>query len=219
MSRANDSVAVTPGAGASIATQLAGGLEHQLVMLTRPDGHLEGSLPVYRLIVPPQAVGASKIMLDLFNATGSGASLRILSAFAYPSLDVAVTGTVGIQLALTRTTAVGTGGTAATANGSSLTAATISALDPASAALAAQITARAAPTGGATAGALLSLRQTFMEETNAGTAAAAALGLEFVRNEGASVIVPENSGLRFVQGTVASVGSVAFEVTFEVVAP
>lgn len=217
MSTANDSITVTPGTGATVATQLVGGLEHQVVMIAGPDGHLDGSKPVYRLVIPPQAVGANKVHCDLFNASGSGVSLRILAAFAYPSLDVAVTGTVGVQLALTRTSAVGTGGTAATNEGTSLTAGAISRIDSATGALPAQVTARAAPTGGATAGAFIALRHVFTEETNAGTALAGAFGAEFIRNEGASLIVPQGTGVRFVQGSVASVGSLSFEITFELV--
>jgi len=216
MSLPNDSITVTPGTGATIATQLASSKEYQVVMLAMPDGHISGSLPQYRLICPSQAVGASKVFLDLFNATGSGVSLRIMSAFCYVDNDTAVTGTLGVEVDLTRTTAVGTGGTAATADGSSLTAITISKMDTNNAALSANITARSAPTGGATAGALLGQRWVFTEETAAPSGIAGTLGAEFIRNEGADLIVRENTGLRFVQGTVASVGNLSFEITFEV---
>ena len=216
MSLPNDSITVTPGTGATIATQLASSKEYQVVMLAMPDGHIQGSLPQYRLICPSQAVGASKVFLDMFNATGSGVSLRILSAFCYVDNDTAVTGTLGVEVNLTRTTAVGTGGTAATLDGTSLTAITISEMDTNNPALSANITARSAPTGGATAGALLGQRWVFTEETAAPSGIAGTLGAEFIRNEGADLIVRENSGLRFVQGTVASVGNLSFEITFEV---
>lgn len=216
MSLPNDSIAVTPGTGATVATQLVSSKEYQVVMLAMPDGHLANSLPQYRLICPSQAVGANKVFLDLFNATGSGVSLRILSAFAYVDNDTAVTGTLGVEIDLTRTTAVGTGGTAATADGSSLTAITISKMDTNNAALSASVTARSAPTGGATAGALIGQRWVFTEETSAPSGIAGTLGAEFIRNEGADLIVRENSGLRFVQGSVASVGNISFEITFEV---
>ena len=216
MALPNDSIAVTPGTGATVATQLVSSKEYQVVMLALPDGHLSGSAPQYRLICPAQAVGANKVFLDLFNATGSGASLRILSACCYVDNDTAVTGTLGVEISLTRTTAVGTGGTAATLDGTSLTAITISEMDTNNPALNANITARSSPTGGATAGALLSQRWVFTEETSAPSGIAGTLGAEFVRDGGADVIVRENSGLRFVQGTVASVGNLAFEITFEV---
>lgn len=216
MAQSNDSVAITPGSGATIATHNPGdGKEYQVVIKADADGNLEGSLPRYRLIIPAQAVGANKVFADLFNASGSGKKLRILSAFAFVALDAAVTGTLGIRLSLTRTTAVGTGGTAATADGTDPVAPVLSKLDTANAALPAGVTARSAPTGGATASAVLATRFTFTEETNAGTAVSAALGLEFVRNIGAKVIVREGEGLRFLQGTVASVGNVSFEITFE----
>lgn len=216
MALPNDSITVTPGTGATVATQLAGSKEYQVVMLALPDGHLSGSLPQYRLICPSQAVGASKVFLDLFNATGSGVSIRVLSAFCYVDNDTAVTGTLGVEVNLTRTTAIGTGGTANTLDGSSLTAITISEMDTANPALSASITARSAPTGGATAGALLGQRWVFTEETAAPSGIAGTLGAEFIRNEGADLIVRENSGVRFVQGTVASVGNLSFEITFEV---
>jgi hypothetical protein len=217
MTQANDSILVTAGSGTTVATHLVNSKEHQVVMLASSDGHLDGSNPVYRLIVPSQAVGANKVFCDLFNATGTGKRIKVLSAFCYPDNDTAVTGVVGVEVALTRTTAVGTGGTAATADGTALTAATISKLDTTNAALPAGVTARFAPAGGATAGAWLGTRWVFTEETNAGTAIVAALGAEFIRNEGAKLILNENEGLRFVQGAVASVGSLSFEVTFEVV--
>lgn len=217
MPQSNDSITVTPGSGATIATHLAGGKEHQVVMIAEADGQLRGSNPVYRLIVPGSAVGANKVHCDIFNATGSGVTMRVLSALCYADIDTAVTGTVGVEVSLTRTTAVGTGGTAATNDGTSLTAPAISRLDTNYATLNANITARSQTAGGATAGAVLGTRFLFTEETNAGAALAGLVGAEFVRNEGAEVYVRENTGLRFVQGAVASVGTLTFEITFEVI--
>ena len=216
MSLPNDSITVTPGTGATVATQLASSKEYQVVMLAMPDGHLTGSLPQYRMICPAQAVGANKVFLDLFNATGSGVAIRVLSAYCFVDNDTAVTGTLGVEINFTRTTAIGTGGTANTLDGTALTAITISEMDTSNPALSANITARSAPTGGATAGALIGQRWVFTEETSAPSGIAGTLGAEFVRNEGADLIVRENTGLRFVQGTVASVGNLGFEITFEV---
>ena len=227
-----DNTTLNAGTGGDvIATDDIGGVKYQRVKVTfgadgsSSDVQLSNPLPVrqsgptavYRWIVPPQSVGANKGFGDLFNATGSDATMRIISAFCYPALDVAITGTVGVQMSLTRTTAVGTGGTAATADGTSLTVNTISKLDPSLSSLPAQVTARAAPSGGATAGALIGTRYPFTEETNAGTAIAGALGCEFVRTNGSDLLVPENTGIRFVQGTVASAGNIAFEVNFQLV--
>lgn len=216
MALSNDSITVTPGTGATVATHLVSGKEHQVVMIALPDGHLAGGNPVYRLIVPGSAVGANKVHADLFNATGSGQTIKVLSAFCFVDNDTAVTGTVGVEVALTRTTAVGTGGTAATNDGTSITAPVISRFDTNSPTLNANITARSGPTAGATAGAVLGTRFVFTEETSAPAGIAGTIGAEFVRNEGAEVIVRENTGLRFVQGAVASVGTLTFEITFEV---
>lgn len=214
--QSNDSVTVTPGTGATIATHLANSKEHQVVILADANGDIGGN-PVYRLLVPSQAVGASKFYCDIFNATGTGKTMKVLSAFAYVDTDTAVTGTLGVQLDLFRTTAVGTGGTAATADGTVSTACTISRLDTNYAALPAGITARMTPTAGGTSGAWLATRWVFTEETSAPAGIQSAMGAEFIRNEGAELYVRENSGLKFVQGTVASVGNVSFEITFELI--
>lgn len=216
MTTANDSITVTPGAGASVATHLVGGKEYQAVVIANADGDVGGN-PVYRLLVPSQAVGASKLYCDVFNATGTGKTMKVLSAAAYVDNDTAVTGTLGVQLDMFRTTAIGTGGTAATADGTASNAATISKLDTSYAALPAGVTARLAPTGGATSGAWLGTRWVFTEETSAPAGIAGSVGAEFVPTSTPPIYVRENSGLKMVQGSVASVGNVSFALTFELI--
>lgn len=217
MALPNDSITVTPGSGATVATHLVSGKEYQAVVVADEDGHIHGTLPRYRCVIPSQAVGANKVFCDLFNATGSGKIIRIASVFVYVDNDTAVTGTLGVEVALTRTTAVGTGGTAATNDSTSLTAPTISRMDTADAVVPTQITARSAPTAGATAGAYLGSRWVFTEETNAASAIAGIAGAELIRNDGSKLILRENEGLRVLQGTVASVGNVAIEINFELI--
>ena len=218
MSATNDSITVTPGTGATIATHSPGdGKEYQVVMLADSTGELLDGQPRYRLIVPSQAVGANKVYFDLFlDATGGvGKVLRVLSVFCYPDIDTAVTGVVAAEAILTRTTSVGTGGTAATLNGTSTTAATISAMDTTNPSLSGVASARSAPTGGATGGAYMGSRWVFTEETNAGAALAASKGADLIRNEGSDLIIRPGEGIRGLQGSVASVGSLAWEVNFE----
>lgn len=169
-----------------------------------------------RLIIPKQAVGASLVYFDLFNAAGSCSRLEILSVLPIVSGAVIVTGTLAVDLFLTRTTAVGTGGTAATQGGTSLTAAMFSphnwegAMEP-------SITARLTPTGGATAGNVLSFRSVFSEETNAGTYTPP---IDMARHLYADIpplVVKAGTGLRVVQGGVASVGNIGFDVLFRIV--
>lgn len=216
MALANDSILVTPGSGATVATHLISGKEYQVVMVAEEDGHLAHSGDFYKLLLPSQAVGANKLFLDLFNATGSGKTMRIHSVKAIPDIDTAVTGTLGVQIDLFKSTAVGTGGTAATANGTVSTAATITNINNATA-LPAGVTARLGPTAGATAGAWLGSRWVFTEETNASSGLGALMGAEFIVDFEVPVVLLENSGLRINQGAVASVGNIAFDILFELV--
>lgn len=161
----------------------------------------------HSLFIPSQAVGASKVFFDLFNGTTQ--EMRVRQVRAIKDGTTAVTGVVSVQMFLTRTTAVGTGGTPAASEGASLTAATFAknsiALDTTN------VTARLGPGGGATAGAVISERQIFPEETT---------GVNYdplTRFLEKTLSVPAGTGIRVVQGSVASVGNVGFDVEFEMV--
>jgi hypothetical protein len=215
--------------GDTIATDDISGVKYQRVKLIHgADGVNDGDVsetnpyPVtlqhthqaYRMFVPNQAVGANKVYFDLFNATGSGKIMKVKSVRPVKNGSVAVTGALSVQLFMTRTTSVGTGGTTNTIDGTSLTALTICEFDLSNAALPAQVTARLTPTGGATAGAIVGERHIFPEETNGATYEAQ----DFMFDIGVDTqdfIVRENTGIRVVQGTVASVGNIGFDVIFE----
>ncbi len=158
---------------------------------------------VWTLFVPAQVVGASLVYWDLWN--GSDQDITVSSVVAMKNGVTAVSGVVAVDLFLTRTSAVGTGGTVNTEEGTSLTACTITKLQQR--AVPSGITARLTPTGGATAGAVISERQIFPEETNAANYE----GLEFLPS---MITVPIGTGLRVVQGATASVGGVGFSVQF-----
>jgi len=157
----------------------------------------------WSLFVPSQAVGAATVFLDLWN--GSSREITLSSLTAIKDGSVAVSGVVAAQLFLTRTTAEGTGGTAATGEGTSTTAATITKLQ--TFALPSGITARKTPTGGATAGAVVCERQVFTEE-------AKDADYEPIEFLACGLVVPAGTGIRVVQGSVASVGSIGFGATF-----
>ena len=173
------------------------------------------NLATYRLFVPSQAVGGHLIYFDLFNAVLSDKIVVVSSVNPIVSGALAVTGLVAVDLFLNRTSAIGTGGTAATLNGSSLTAMTISGMSSGNAAPEG-VSARLTPTGGATAGAVISWASVFSEETNAGTYLA---GLnEMVRRgmqDNACLRIAPGSGMSVVQGGVASVGNIGFDVVFQ----
>lgn len=169
--------------------------------------------PEYFLYIPPVAAGADKVYFDLWNGLADG-RLEISSLKAVKDGSAAVTGTLAVNLFATRTTAKGTGGTAATENGTSLTAATFCKLDPALPDIfddgtGAYVSARLTPSGGATAGALLGFASIFTEET-------AAVNYEGVELLPGPVLVDESSGIRVVQGSVASVGNIALIARFSV---
>lgn len=214
--QANDSILVTPGSGATVATHNPGdSKEYQVVMLAGDKGHIHGTKPSYMLFVPVQAVGASKLFFDLFNATGSGKIIEINGIWAVVKTDVAVTGLVGVEVQVARTSAVGTGGTAATYNGTSFTAATVTPKDTSNAALPAQITARLTPTAGATVAGVWWQNYIFTEETNVSSQVSQFFNLVPAQTtEFQSLTLRENEGIVVKQGTVASVGSLGFLVDF-----
>lgn len=175
----------------------------------------QDSFNSYRLFVVKQAVGADLVYWDMFNATGSGLDLLVNAVIPIVSGAVAVTGVVGVDLHLTRTTAVGTGGTAATREGTDKAASTFTNMVTPGQPLSDSVTARLTPSGGATAGAVHGWTCVFTEETVGATYEAQDQNL--VRSNIADtgpLIVPPNTGIRVVQGAVASVGNIGFEVLF-----
>ena len=159
---------------------------------------------LYTFFVPSQTSSASLVYFDLWN--GSDRDLTVSSVVAIKDAAVAVTGLVSVQLFLTRTSAVGTGGTVNTEEGTSLTLCTITKLQQR--ALPSGVTGRLTPSGGATAGATIAERHIMPEELGN---SANYEPLEFLRS---LLTVPEGTGIRVVQGTVASVGKVGFNVNF-----
>lgn len=169
----------------------------------------------YRLFMPKQAVGANLVYFDFFNAAGSAQRIQLLSVLPIVSGEVAVNGLVAVDLFLTRTTTVGTTGTAADRNGTSLTAATFTGLDT-DQPLHASITARLAPGGGAAAGAVISTRSVFTEETSSATYVPAVDMVRPYVTDIFGIQIKEGSGIRVVQGGVASVGNIGFDLIFNV---
>lgn len=170
-------------------------------------------MQTFRLFVPKQAVGANLVYFDFFIPTTSEKTVELLSVQPVVSGAVDVTGVVGVDLLLTRTSAVGTGGTAATYGGTSTTACTINGHDGTQLARATDFTARLTPTGGATAGPVLSWGCVFTEETNSATYER---NIDLARpfSDCPPIIIPRNTGFRVVQGAVASVGNIGFNVLF-----
>lgn len=208
MTRANDSINVTPGSGASCATHLVASKELQLVCPADESGHILGSKPTWIASTGPTAhvAAARTTLFDLFNASGSGVILRMQALLIIPAL-AAVTG-VGQTYEAIRTTAVGTGG-------STITPATF---DTANAALPGGVTARTKPTGGATSGATLLFINGSSEETNPYAALASILNHipTWSVAEAQRIVLREGEGLKIDQTTNSSVGNVNVAAVFTV---
>jgi hypothetical protein len=171
---AGDSILVTPGSGATVATHLISGKEHQVVMLADQDGHIQGTAQAYILVQTPRVTTAAATdFFDVFNATGSGKIVRVRGI--YPTIQItAATATIpSFQFSVIRTSAVGSGGTAYTNEGAAspaagaLNIARLSSADAVSLSTITQITARSLPTAGATAASFWFDIWLMTEETNA----------------------------------------------------
>ena len=211
MAQSNDSILVTPGSGATVATYNVASKEHQVVMVARSDGHVEWSKPIYffRIANQVHVAAASTVHWDLFNADAT-LLVRVLGIRQIPDIVTAVTG-VATNWTFQRTTSVGTGGSAQTAW---LPDTTQTALD-------ADITCRSKPTGGAAAGTQLSAYAVHSEETNAGTMVLASLGgLELIpeclRLGEHGILLRQNQGLSVTQTTNSAAGNTAWLICFTV---
>lgn len=213
MTQANDSITVTPGSGATVATHLASSKEYQVVMQADQSGHIIGSKLTYVALIPSQVhvAVANTVHWDLFNADAA-LVVRVLSIRQIPNITTAVTGIVFGWL-LQRTTAVGTGGSAITPYLQDLSQ---TALDV-------DITCRSKPTGGATAGIDLFNYSLSSEETNAATIQIASQGgLELVPPgftppyNGSGIVLRQNQGIRCVQVTSSAAGNTGWLISFTV---
>lgn len=140
MAEANDSIAVTPGAGATVATQLVNGKEYQVVMTANPNGQVVGDIPTYSAWSTTIAGTANLVYLHIFNASGSGKIVKVRKVFIQPSM-AAITATATAVWRVAKTSAVGTTGN---------TAITIRPHDSTNPAVPAQITAARSYTAGGT---------------------------------------------------------------------
>jgi hypothetical protein len=139
MASANNSVPITPGVGAAVATQTVNSKEHQVVMLANPLGSLIGDIPTYSAWSGVVTAAANLPYLHVFNAAGSGKVVKFRKVFLQPSQ--AVNALTAQTWRVAKTSAVGTTGN---------TAITIQKHDSAAANAPAQITAARSYTVGGT---------------------------------------------------------------------
>ncbi len=209
MALPNNSITITAGVGTNLAAESISSKLYQVLMLAGPHGHIKGTRDSYIAIgFANSAVGANKVHYDLWNA--SGLNVAIHGIWINNDFAVGVTGLVAVRIDLFRTTAIGTGGTAFTNENTAATE-TISRIDPAGAAVPAGLTMRKAPTGGATSGAFIG-QAYFMPEEGVTSIGYLTQWQNMIRYAGMDdvkdLVVPNNAGLKIVQGPVASVGQV-----------
>lgn len=208
MTQANDSILVTPGSGATVATHLANSKEHQVVVLADHSGHIYGSKDTYIVSTGNTAhvAAARTTLFDLFNASGSGKVVCVRGLFVIPAL-VAVAG-VGQTYEVIKTSAVGTGGTALTPR----------ATDSNNGSVPAQVTARTKPTGGATTDFLWLYLNGSSEETTPYAAMASQLNHIPLNNQlGPAqncLMLREGQGLKLDQTTNSAIGNVNIMAVF-----
>lgn len=175
--------------------------------------------PWYGYMTPRIAVGADKLMADLFLAAAAKIDLILRGLWAIPQLDTAVAGVLSARYDLYRTSAIGTGGTAASSDSATrdVGGGNFWKFDESMPALDANLTARVAPGGGATISRWLFPVEVATEET---TASMGYLNqymntIPVLSDGGPKIIVRPGTGLLIKQGAVASVGAVGFLLAFE----
>lgn len=218
MTQANDSITVTPGTGATVATHIPAGAskEYQVVMVAGMSGHIEGTKPTYMLTLQDQNTNASQIDFDLWNGSASNV-IKIQGLWAVSGGDVANNSALATRLDLFRTSAVGTGGTASSYNSTTIVNANITPCDSTNAALPSGVSARALPTGGATSSSWLFSFYAFTEELAAQSYDQQGINIMPDSKRGAQdMTLNPSEGLKVVQGTVDSAGTLGFLVLFTV---
>jgi hypothetical protein len=211
---ANDSILVTPGSGATVATHAAGGKEYQAMMLAQSDGQMAGSRLMYYYNIPSQVhvASANTVHWDLFNAHSS-LIVRVMMIKQLPNITTAVTGVV-FNWDLARTTDVGTSGTPITAW----------LPDPAQTALNASITCRSKPTGGAAKSTVLLEYSIHGEETNAAmnmlammmAGGVADLVPRDLREYERGIVLRQDDGIRVTQLNSSAAGNTGWLIGFSV---
>lgn len=208
--QANDSIAVTPGTGATVATHTANGKEHQVVMVADKSGHILDSLDTWHAWVEPGAFAANKLHLLVHNATGSGKVVTLRRLYAVNLQITAVTG-VACRFDFKRTTGAPTNGTTITP---------VSA-DSSNAPLPAGVTVRHTATTGFSEGAIAWAQTFATDEVTAANAAPTHIIQASINwiPEGRNIqeiVLRENEGFTVKQITSTTVGTFGWLLVFTV---
>lgn len=88
MTLPNDSILVTPGSGATVATHAVSSKEYQAVVVADANGHIYGTAETFIVATGNSAnvAAARTTHFDLFNASGSGKIIEVVGLYIIPTL-------------------------------------------------------------------------------------------------------------------------------------
>lgn len=228
MALANDSIAITPGSGQTVATHSPGGsntTEYQVTMLANATGHIVDSMPTYGLNIPQLNTNvANRYHWELFNHPSSGKTVTCRGLWPIVELSQLNIQALVARFELYRTTAASSGGTASAAfESASSILANFFRLNPGDASLSSHISAKTVLTS-ITTGTFLwpayvsSVATTLQGGMGSMNINQLLAGVNFIpqREFGQELVIPAGQGLAMRQGTVASLGSIGWLIEFTV---
>ena len=206
MTLANDSIKVTPGSGATVATYSpgSGSTEYQIVTIADATGHLVESKPTYLLSIPGLDNAANRYHWEVFNGSSS-MTVVVRAIFPVPRTDTAATGTLSSRYDFFRTTALSSGGTAHNFESSSTLSANFARVDTTDPTLVGSGLSCKTVLTSITTGSWLWTSYVFPEETNPSAVLIQGINLIPQRTWGKEFVLRPSEGIAIRQGTVASV--------------
>jgi len=215
MALANDTIKITPGSGATVATHAPGSgtTEYQVVTMADSTGHLVETKPTYLLAIPQITNTANRFHWELFNGS-SATTITVRAVYPVPQTDVAVVGAVSARYDFYRTTAWGSGGTAHNFESSSTLSANFSRVDTNDPSLVGSGVSCLTVLTSITTGAWLFQSYVFPEETNPAAVLIQGINLIPQRTWGKELVLRPSQGLAIKQGTIASVGATGWLLAF-----
>lgn len=215
MSLANDTIKVTPGSGATVATHAPGSgtTEYQVVTIADATGHLVETKPTYLCSIPGLDNAANRYHWELWNGT-STLTLVVRAVYPVPRTDTAATGTLSARYDFFRTTAFSSGGTTHNFESSSTLSANFSRLDTQDTTLVSSGISCKTVLTSITTGAWLFTSYVFNEETNPAATLIQGINLIPQRTWGKELVLRPSEGLAVRQGTVASVNQTGWLLAF-----
>lgn len=230
MTLANNTVLVTPGSGATLATSSPGSgtTEYHVVIPATAAGHVAETEATYTVQTALVDSAANRYHWELFNGSGSTFTLLVRQVNPMISSDTATTNNLSMRFDLFRTTAFSSGGTNHTNESSATAAANVARLDTQDRSLPSGITVKTVLTS-ITTGAWLGFRYlptavsatarweaTILDRLGWGQPEATDdPGTEFLSSK--KLVLRPGQGLAVRQGTVASTMSYCWFLQFTTV--